>query len=267
MTGSDVPRPEDGHAGDLVSARLDGELDAETTAWVEDHLEVCGDCRRAADEAAAARAWLAGLPAVDATPVVERVIARRRRAVGTGLAFVGVALFGLGVLAMTASVIHPEVVPDVSARVAAHERDRGHEADGMEPVDDAGSHYASPVSLVGAGTTLEREVVYNTRDLTTVVYDDGQGAVDVSQQPGRLDWDELPDGEMDRVAGRRVWTRPGPPVVIVTEVGHLVVTVVSDDPASARAVVESLPAPVRSSTLERVHDSCQRLMEIFALGA
>lgn len=266
MTGSHAPRPEDGHAGDLISALLDGELDAETTAWVEGHLEECEDCGRASDEAATARAWLAGLPTVDATPVVEQAIARRRRAVGTGLAFVGMALFGLGVLAMTASVIHPEVVPDVAARVAAHEGDRGHEADGMEPVDVAGSHYASPVSLVGAGATLERERVYDAPDLTTVVYDDGQGAVNVSQQPGRLAWDELPDGEMDRVAGRRVWTRSGPPVVIVTELGHLVVTVVSDDPASARAVLEGLPARERDSTLERVHDSCQRLTEIFALG-
>lgn len=266
MTGPLGDLPEGGHAGDLVSAWLDGELDTDTATAVEAHLAACPGCGRIAEEAAAARSRLAELPTVDATPVVESAIARRRRLVGTGLAFVGIALFGLGVLATTASVIHPEVAPDVDELVAAHtDADHG-EMEGMAPAEDAGPSYAAPVSLVGAGATLEREALFDRRDLTTVVYDDGGEGVTVSQQPGRLDWDQLPDGDLDQIAGRRVWTRPGRPVVAVTEVGDLVVTVVSDDLRAARAVIDGLPAPERSSTLDRVHDSCQRLTEIFALG-
>ncbi|MDZ7674283.1 MAG: zf-HC2 domain-containing protein [Acidimicrobiales bacterium] len=266
MTASRANLSDDGHAGDLVSALLDGELDADTAAAVEAHLEDCPSCGRIAEEAAAARSWLAELPVVDATPVVENAIAHRRRLVGTGLVFVGIALFGLGILAMTASVIHPAVAPDVDELVAAHTDADHHEMDGMEPADEPGSRYAAPVSLVGAGATLEREALFDRRDLTTVVYDDGGDGVTVSQQPGRLDWDRLPDGDIEQIAGRRVWTRPGVPVVAVTEVGDLVVTVVGDDLTAARAVIDGLPAPERSSTLDRVHDSCQRLIEIFALG-
>ena len=45
MTTSDAAVPADGHAGDLVSARLDGELDATTAAWVDAHLAACEPCQ------------------------------------------------------------------------------------------------------------------------------------------------------------------------------------------------------------------------------
>lgn len=264
-----TPVPVDGHAGDLVSARLDGELDDATAAWVDAHLDECAPCRQAARAVEAARSWMRTSPSVDAAPVVESVIARRRRLVGNGLVFVGIAWFTLGLLAVTSAVAHPQVVPDVDAMVTAHTDASHDELDGMRAVDQGGSHYATPVTLGDRSAPMQRRAVYDGDDLTTVVYESTEIAVTVFEQPGRVDWDELPDGTNETVDGRRVWRRAGSPTVVVTEIGDLVVTLVVDgvdDATVVRDVFATLPAPRRTSTLDRVHDSCQQLMEIFALG-
>ena len=266
MTDAPPSIPADGHAGDLVSARLDGELDAATAAWVDSHLDDCADCRGVAGAVEAARSWMRTSPSKDAAPVVEGVIARRRRLVGTGLAFVGVAWFALGLLAVTSAVTHPQVVPDIDAMVAAHRNASHAELDGMRSVADGGAHYATPVTVGDRAAPMQRKAVFDGRDLTTVVYESTEAAVTVFEQPGRVDWSELPDGTTGSVDGRRTWRRAGSPTVVVTEIGDLVVTLVADDLDAAHDVVVTLPAPRRTSTLDRVHDSCQELMEIFALG-
>lgn len=267
MTDRDAPRiPADGHAGDLVSARLDGELDEATAAWVDEHLASCDACADVAGAVDVARAWMRSAPAVDASPVVGSVIARRRRMIGNGLVFVGLALFVLGLLAVTSSVTHPRVAPAVDEFVAAHERSSHDESDDMRAVDDVSSIYATPVVLGGTPSPLERRAVYDGADLTVAVYEDEADRVTVYQQPGRLDWDALPDGEWTEVAGRPAWYRSGTPVVVVAEVGDLTVTLVAHDLEQAERAVTELGAPKRTSTLDRVHDSCQRLMEVFALG-
>lgn len=259
-------RPADGHAGDLVSARIDGELDPETAAWVDDHLAACASCREIADVAAEARSWVKSAPTVDASPVVEGVINHRRRLVGTGLAFVGAAGVVLAALALTASVAHPTVVPDLDALVAAHQTSSHDRMDGAEAVANAGRPYVTPASMTSDLGNLTRRGVFDGPDLTAAVYGGTDQEVSVYQQPGRLDWDSLPEGSLADTGGRTVWLRAGTPVVAVTEVGDLVVTVVSDHQDAVRAVLEELPGTERSSTFERIHDSCQRLIEVFAVG-
>ncbi len=267
MTGRDEPSvPADGHAGDLVSARLDGELDAATAAWVDEHLDACDPCREVAGAVHVAREWMRSAPPVDSSPVVDDVIARRRRMVGNGLVFVGLALFVLGLLAVTASVSHPRVVPDVDGFVNAHQRASHADSDGMRPVDEVAAPYATPVVLGVATAPLQRRAVYDGSDLTVAVYEGAGATVSVFQQPGRLDWDELPAGDETLIDDRRAWSRSGSPVVAVTEVGDLVVTVVAEDLAHVERTVVELGEPTRTSTLARVHDSCQRLLEVFALG-
>ncbi len=262
----DAAIPVDGHAGDLVSARLDGELDETTAAWVDDHLVSCESCQQIAGAVDVARAWMRSSPSVDSAPVVESVIARRRRLIGSGLAFVGVVLFVLGLLAVTASVSHPRVVPDVAALVVAHEGGAHASMEGMRLVDDGGSRYAAPAVVGALADPLERTAIYDGPDLTGVVYDGADGRVTVFEQPGRVDWDDLPSGASLRIGARRAWQREGTPVVVVTEIGDLTVTLVAEDRRRIEQVVETLDAPRRTSTVDRVHDSCQRLMEIFALG-
>jgi anti-sigma factor RsiW len=58
----------------LLSAYLDGELDATTARWAADHLDVCGDCAPGAAALAELRSALRGL----GVPPAESV--RRLRA-------------------------------------------------------------------------------------------------------------------------------------------------------------------------------------------
>lgn len=262
----EAPVHGDGHAGDLVSARLDGELDDATAVWVDDHLASCGSCQQLAEAVEAARAWMRSSPSVDSAPMVESVIARRRRLIGNGLTFVGVVLLVLGLLAVTASVSHPPVVPEIDALVAVHEASAHASMSGVRLVDGGGSRYTAPAMVGAAAAPLRREAIYDGPDLTSVVYVGSGGSVTVYEQPGRVDWDELPAGTDAHIASRRAWERPGSPAVVVTEIGDLAVTIVADDRLRVEEIIESLEAPRRTSTADRVHDSCQRLMEIFALG-
>ena len=138
----------------------------------------------------------------------------------------------------------------------------------MRPVDDVPSIYATPGVLGSADAPLERQAMYDGADLTVAVYrgGDGDATVSVFQQPGRVAWDELPASALMDVVAQPAWLRPGSPSVLVTEIGDLAVTLVSDDPARFAEVVSTLDAPRRTSTADRVHDSCQRLMQVFALG-
>ena len=274
--------PIDGHAGDLVSAHLDGELDEATETWVRSHLEECEVCRTAADGAAAARAWVHAMPAVDSASLVEGVIARHRSVVRLGAGFVGVAAVVLGALALSSAVIRVELVPDVERLVIAHgdgpaagdsvahlaARGLG-SIEGVRPVESIGRPYSAPPAMIGNRASLSRRAIFDGRDLVAVSYGDGASTVSVFEQPGRLRWDLLPAGHLEQLGRRQVWVldRSGDdPTVLVTEAGHLVVTVVSDDRAAALTVIDGLPDIERESTWERIHDACSRLTEAFAVG-
>jgi hypothetical protein len=272
--------PDREHPDDLVSAHLDGELDPETSRWVEEHLDVCADCSAAAAEASAARQLVRQLPPVEGAQVVSRFLARHRASIRTGTAFVGSATVVLAALGLTAAVLHPEVVPDVdgltAVHVAASEPGEGRagpvdsastgDVAEMRRVDGVGRVYAAPPAMLGSHARLSRHAVYDGDDLVYVVYRDGRATVSVFEQPGRLEWDALPAGELRRVGERPVWVREGSTVVMVTEVGDLVVTVVAEDEGAATTAVEGLPAARRGSTMDRLHDACARFTQTFALG-
>lgn len=285
MNGADH---HDGHVGDLVSAHLDGELDAETSALVRDHLDGCALCRELAADTEIARAWLRALPDVDATPVVEHLLARHRSAIRAGAAFVGLAAVVVGSLALTAAVIRPEVVPDIDALVDAHLATNDADApagpvdvvfdlegmSGAKGVGRVGTPYSAPIAMGNDRATLSRRAMYDGDDLTLVVYENGSVVVSVFQQPGQLDWDALPPGRTGSHGGRTVWS-PAPraaarpaasdPAVFVAQIGHLVVTAVSDDSDAAAAVVAGLPESHRDSPWDRLHDACSRFIAVFSL--
>ena len=289
MTGT---RPEsDDHVGDLVSAHLDGELDADTASRVSAHLARCEECRGVAADTAQARAWLRSLPAEDATPVVEHLLARHRYAIRAGASFVGLAMVVVGALALSAAVIRTDVVPDVDAMVTAHQAAsaatdaRGGgvgplaQLDGLAAaklVRSVGTPYSAPTEMHGNPSMLRRSAVYDGEDLTLVRYDNGEATVSVFQQPGRLDWSALPAGYVVGEGARKAWMPAqrrlrgagrGPlPTVMVSEVGHVVVTVVSEDPQAVAAVVEGLPDSHRDSGWDRVHDACSRFTAVFTLS-
>jgi hypothetical protein len=254
----------DGHPDDLLSAHVDGELDAATEARVVDHLAGCAECRRAVAELDGARSLLRGLPPVDASPVIEGFLARHRRAIRLGAGFVAVAGLVLLALGLTAATEHRPVVPDVAALTAGHVEGAHGDMGGMERKD--GSAYVAPPGLIGSAVQLSRHEVWDGPDLAVVVYRDGDVDVSVYQQPGRLDWDGLPPGEVVAMGDDDVWFGSGRPVVAVSQRGDLVVTVVSADRPAVLTAVAGMPEWRRRASWDRLHDACQRVVQAFALG-
>lgn len=252
----------DGHPDDLLSAHVDGELDPAMRRRVVEHLDRCEGCRRAAEDLDEARTLLRGLPPVDATPVIEGLLARHRRVVRLGAGFVVVAGMVLAIVGVTAATEHPRVVPDLAALTASHV-EQAHGDLGLERRTRAA--YVAPAGLIGSAVRLSRHEVWDGKDLAAGVYRDGAIDVSVYEQPGRLDWDELPPGEVEVIGDRDVWFGPGRPVVAVTQRGDLVVTVVSDDRPAVLTAVAGMPDWRRQATWDRVHDACQRLVRAFAL--
>ncbi|HEU5082515.1 MAG TPA: zf-HC2 domain-containing protein [Acidimicrobiales bacterium] len=254
------------HADDLLSAHLDGELDPATDAWVVEHLAACPACRAAAEELAEARSLLRNLPPVDASPVIEGFLERHRALIRSGAAFVGVAALVLAAIGLTAATVRPEVVPDLDGMADAHVAGAHDRLGDVRPVTGDAGDYDAPPGLIGSDARLSRHAVFEGTDLTAVVYRDGDVALSVYEQPGRLDRDALPPGEVMAVGGHLAWFRPGSPVVAVAELGDLVITVVSEDRAAVVTALSGMPEWRRHGTWDRIHDASQRLTEVFALG-
>lgn len=109
------------HAGDLLSALLDGELDAGTAGGVRQHLAVCAACRSEFEAVRAARTWVRGLPPVDLPfGFYERMLRPVRR-----WARAGVAALAAGAAASVLAVVmttpgERPVAPHVGRLVDAH---------------------------------------------------------------------------------------------------------------------------------------------------
>src|SRR3546814_19761913 len=108
--------------------------------------------------------------------------------------------------------------------------------------------------------------MWDGEDVAAVVYRAGDLDVAVYQQPGRLDWDRLPTGEVAAVGDAEVWFGPGSPVVAVAQRGDLVVPVVSSDRAAALPAVAGMPEWRRRAGWGRRHDASQRLVRGFGMG-
>ncbi len=114
------PAPE--HAGDRLSALLDGELSPAEEAEVQTHLVACMACRLEMETVGVARLWLRALPPVDPPfGLYERMLMpyrpRRRR---FAMAFVGAAAAVAAVLVSVAPAPPPPVSPSVATLIEAH---------------------------------------------------------------------------------------------------------------------------------------------------
>ena len=202
--------------------------------------------------------------AVSASPLIEGFLARHRRVIRLGAAFVGVAARVLTALGLTAATHRRTRVPAVAALAANHRDQVPADMGGMERRTSAA--YVAPPGLIGSAVALGRHEMWDGTDLSVIVYRDGDLDVSVYQQPGKLDWGQLPPGEVVPVGSDDVWFGPGQPVVAVAQRGDLVVTVVSTDRAAVLTAVAGMPEWHRRATWHRVHDACQRLVQVFALG-
>ncbi len=110
------------HAGDSLSALLDGELSPAQEAEVQAHLVTCMACRHEMEMVRVARLWLRALPPVEPPfGLYERMLVpyrpgRRRIA----MAFVGAAAAVAAVLVSVAPAPQPPVDPSVATLIEAH---------------------------------------------------------------------------------------------------------------------------------------------------
>jgi anti-sigma factor RsiW len=109
------------HAGDLLSALLDGELDPAEAAPVRSHLETCSACRAEMAGIAAARGWVRGLPPVEPPfGFYERMLGPARRWARAGVAALAAgAAASIAVVTLSAPAERP-VAPPVGRLVDAH---------------------------------------------------------------------------------------------------------------------------------------------------
>jgi hypothetical protein len=121
--------------------------------------------------------------------------------------------------------------------------------------------YRAPASLAGG---YQRVGVYRRGAVVHVVYGDGVYGLSVFEQPGRLDWDQLPaTGRAPTVHGRRARSYVWPGGRLLTwEAGGSTFTVVGDGPArEVLAAAASLRGAPPLSAGQRLRQTARELVE------
>ena len=85
------------HLDDLLSAHLDGELAADETERVVDHLYECAQCRRELEELTEIRAVVRSLPELE-PPIPLLPAARRSKPWTAAVASVAAAVVAIGIV-------------------------------------------------------------------------------------------------------------------------------------------------------------------------
>ena len=126
--------------------------------------------------------------------------------------------------------------------------------------------FRAPASLAGG---YRRVGVYVRDAVVHVVYGDGMYGLSVFEQPGHLNWRELPTGgETVSVGGHRarsyVWPGGG---LVTWQAGGSTFTVVGDGlPADVLAAAASLPRGRSLSTAQRLRQTARELVETLSGG-
>jgi hypothetical protein len=249
----------DQHAGDALSALLDGELPAAEAAAVRTHVESCAACAHELGEIRAARRSLRTLPAVEPPPgFLESLqpgstvvpLRRRRRAVAANVAaaaaaaVAAVVLLGSSPTTAAAVVAEPQGAADrhdatVSAVTAAAGSAGGAGGGLVLPsrrvtpttapahgLDDVPRPFVAPRELVGYRLVS----AYRIRGGLHLLYEKGAHRLSVFEERGGLG--PLP-ADTTKVGDVWRWDDPraGGRVVVVEREGF-VATIVGDESAA-----------------------------------
>lgn len=218
---------------DLLSAYLDGELADHERARVERDLAASAELRLELAELDATRSALRSLPDLAypraVRPQTTAPTSRRPRRLGTAIA--AVAAIWVVVLGVGVSLDSLPIVPDVDQLALQHAAaDEGEMTMGFVPMDMKEMMDEDPAVIADIGHGMGLDSVYQADDVVQARYSDGDHAVSVFHERGRVDWDDMPSsGKVEMMGETPVWrsTLDGVTVVVV-ERGDLVVTVVAD---------------------------------------
>jgi hypothetical protein len=247
------------HAGDLLSALLDGQLAEGEASSVRDHVSSCDACARELDDVREARRLVRELPAVEPPagfleslldPVVVPIAPRRRIRVlpAIGAAAAVAAVVGAFVLVQDDGA--EQLGPDVEVAVEKHDETVAALEDGpvrgstattgpQQPLSDIRAPLDAPEELAG----YELDKAYVVDDGVHLMYLLDGSRVSVFEREGEIDWDALPDGGRQiEIGDHRAWRwtdRPNGALVVI-DGDRRVVTVVGDDIDDVLAVARAL---------------------------
>jgi hypothetical protein len=258
------------HAGDLLSALLDGELASTEAAAVRLHVGECADCARELDDVRVARRLVRELPAVEPPAdflaallddadgtVVELEPRRRRRAsrlAGMAAATVGVAAAVAVVVAAPWTSTTDTIDPDLEVAVEQHDSTVGAlEDDGVISRSATRLHAEQPVTPTTAKIRPLSQIdddfavpdelgdyelveAYDVAGGVHLLYAHRGYALSVFEREGEIDDDELPPGgTMTRIAGHRAWRWDdiADGRLIVIDADGVVITIAGDEPGDA----------------------------------
>lgn len=257
------------HAGDLLSALLDGELTPEEATAVRTHVESCDACAEELEAVRDARRMLRELPAVDppatfvddllaagaADDGVVTLASRRRRnrlPLLAGVAAAAAAAVAVVVVAPWSS--SDSTGSDLEVALEQHDStfealddegviDRGPDrltgdqpapptTAHVRPLDELDDDFEVPDQLDG----YEVVQAYDDADGVHVVYRKGTYGLSVFMRKGEVDLDRLPTGgtRID-VVGHRAWRWDdiADGRLLVIDGDDIVITIASDEPGDA----------------------------------
>lgn len=283
------------HAGDALSALLDGQLSAAEAAAVRAHVATCAVCEGELDDVRAARRLVRSLPAQEPPPgflasllhdddiVVPLRPRRTVLAAVSGSVAAGLVLLVLSAASVTLSSVEPEV----AASVERHASTVGAlEAEGQ--IARAGERFVSPASVPPTTSAVRSsddlpapyhapETVagyrlveaYEMADGVHLLYRRGPYALSILETPGELDWGALPeDGTRLRVGVHDAWRWDGGGAdgrLYVVDGDGMVVVLIGDEPGDAvLEVAAALPEARSLSMGSRVQRSVAKALELFS---
>ena len=280
------------HAGDRLSALLDGQLSPIEAIEVRAHVAECAECAAELDDVRAARRAVRELPAVEppATFLAELLagdtvvpLGRRSRRLPAAANIGAAAIAGFVVLLLSSSSLGPASLrPEVQGAVSRHASTvsalLGSTGERLTPLSEVvptttpprdasnlPAPYAAPAKLAG----YELVDAYRSPGGVHVLYQKDDYGLSVFELPGSVDWAGLPkDGTAMSLAGHRAWRWDGAPAngrLVVLEDDGMVVIVVGDEPGDAVLdVAAELPSARDIPLSTRVKRAVARSLELLS---
>ncbi|HEC08903.1 MAG TPA: hypothetical protein ENI86_04940 [Acidimicrobiales bacterium] len=264
---------------ELFSAYIDGELDPDEIEIVEAHLAERPELRRELDSLLRTRQLVRDLPLLP-LPDGFRPIPRSRsplspsptrRRVGVGSLVAGavatVVVWGL--LLGTGPVGEAVVRPDLASVVGSHISVMGEgnsSSSGAEDMPMDPEVITAPEYMDGDFRLMYAE---KKGDMAQAMYSDGIRRISLFEQPGRVDWDSMPDdGEMMNIDGATAWHGAirGYDVLLTERGGMVYVLVGSGNSEPAMEEMTTKMPGADSSVWHRLIGVCEQTVDFFGLG-
>ncbi len=194
-------------------------------------------------------AVLGNLPTID-PPAGFIAGALDHRPLFAGRLLVGLALgvvVAFGASLAVGAFGRPLVVPELGALSAQHAMTQAGVLSAA-PADSEGFHVAEEAIDSPLDTSAEldlRATLIGERELRQAVYARQGESISIFSQPGRVKFDELPDGDRVMIDGVLAWVDPGEKVVVL-ETAESAVTIMGLTPDEVAQAVQDIPR--RSST-------------------